>query len=69
MLPTEPDAQFRISETICAKVNRLADRGDPVLFERERGEHGLTPPKAIDDAIVSYVRLVSGAAMVDPTPT
>ena len=39
------------------------------LFERERREHAVTPPKAIDNAIVNYVRLASGATVADLAPT
>ena len=55
MLPADADAQFRLSQKICAKVKRLADRVDGALFERERREHGVTPPKAIDNAIVNQL--------------
>ena len=34
---------------------QLADGVDPVLFDRQRREHGVSPPKALDNAIVNYV--------------
>jgi hypothetical protein len=59
MLPAGTDAQFRLFQEICLKVKRLADRVDGALFDREFGEHNVTAPKAIDNAIVNYVRIVS----------
>jgi hypothetical protein len=69
MLPADADAQFVLFQTVCAKVKRLADCIDPALFEREHREHGVTPPKAIDNAIVNYVRIVSNATVDDLVPT
>lgn len=69
MFPADAEAQFRLFQSICAKVKRLADRVDRTLFERERREHGVTAPKAIDNAIVNYVRIVSGATVTDVAPT
>ena len=37
-----------------------ADQIDPALFEAELHQHGVTAPKALDNAIVNYVRIVSG---------
>jgi hypothetical protein len=47
-------------------IKHLADRIDPELFERERLEHGVTPPKAIDNAIVNYVRMVGAKPPAEP---
>lgn len=60
MLPSGLEAQFRLFQSICVKVKSLAGRVDRTLFENELSEHGVTPPKAIDNAIVNYVRLTSG---------
>jgi hypothetical protein len=58
-LPAGMDAQFRLFHRICVDIKRLADRIDPTLFEAERERHGVTAPKAVDNAIVNYVRIVS----------
>lgn len=58
-LPTGLDAQFDLFRTICVKVKRLTDRIDQTLFDAELRENDVTPPKAIDNAIVNYVRIVS----------
>ena len=62
-LPDGLDEQFKLFHTICVKVKRLADRIDPALFDAERRENDVTPPKAIDNAIVNYVRVVSASTI------
>ena len=62
MLPSGFDAQFRLFQSTCIKVKHLADRVDRALLEKERREHGVTPSKAIANAIANYVRIVSGLA-------
>jgi len=59
-LPSGIDAQFRLFHKTCLDIKRLAARIDPVLFENERRGHDVTAPKALDNAIVNYVRIVSG---------
>ena len=54
-LPTALDAQFRVFLTTCVDFKRLADGVDPALFDEQRREHGVSPPKALDNAIVNYV--------------
>jgi hypothetical protein len=58
-LPSGIDAQFGLFHKICVEFKRLADRVDPALFEAERRQHQVTAPKALDNAIVNYVRSVS----------
>jgi hypothetical protein len=58
-LPKGLDAQFKLFHRMCNEFKRLADRVDPALFERERRDHAVPPPKALDNAIVRYVRAVS----------
>jgi hypothetical protein len=58
-LPGGMDAQFRLFHKVCVDMKRLADRVDPALFEAERHLHGVMAPKALDNAIVNYVRIVS----------
>jgi hypothetical protein len=60
MLPAGLDAQFDLFRAICVELKRLADRIDRTLFDAELREYDVTPPKAIDNAIVNYVRIVSG---------
>jgi hypothetical protein len=56
MLPAGIDGQFQLFQAICNKVKRLADRVDRSLLDTEMREHGVSAPKAIDNAIVAYVR-------------
>ncbi len=63
MLPVGLDAQFSLFRTICVETKRLADRIDRTLFDAELRDHDVTPPKAIDNAIVNYVRIVSGGTV------
>ena len=38
----------------------LADRVDGLIFHEELRVHDVAAPKALDNAIVNYVRIVSG---------
>ena len=58
-LPPGIDAQFSLFHNTCAKIKQWAERIDPALFEAERHQHEVTAPKALDNAIVNYVRIVS----------
>ena len=60
-LPKSLEAQFELFRNVCVKVKRLADRVAPPLLEAEVREHRVTAPKAIDNAIVNYVTIASGA--------
>jgi hypothetical protein len=62
-LPVGREAQFRLFHETCVEMKRLADQIDPVLFEAQRIQHGVTAPKALDNAIVNYVRIVSRGAV------
>lgn len=62
MLPAGIDGQFQLFQTICGKVKRLADRVEQSLLDIELREHGVSAPKAIDNAIVAFVRANSGGA-------
>jgi hypothetical protein len=57
-LPPGFEDQFRLFCETCEALKRLADRVDPALFEEERRQHGVPVPKALDNAIVNYVRIV-----------
>ncbi len=59
MLPSGLDGQFDLFHSVCMKVKRVIDRIDRGLLEREARDHGVTAPKAVDNAIVNYVRIVA----------
>ena len=61
-LPAGVEAQFELFCKTCVRVKALADRVGPSLLVRELNAHGVTAPKAIDNAIVNFVRLNSGGA-------
>jgi hypothetical protein len=58
-LPSGIDAQFHLFHTTCVRLKQLADRVNPSLFDEEWREHHVTAPKALDNAIVNYVKTVS----------
>jgi hypothetical protein len=63
MLPSGLEAQFELFRSICLKVKRMADRVEHSLLDREFLENTVTAPKAIDNAIVNFVRLNSGGQL------
>jgi hypothetical protein len=66
-LPKGLDDQFNLFHETCVKIKRLADQVDPALFEEQRRQNAVTPPKAVDNAIVNFVRIISpGAARGKP---
>jgi hypothetical protein len=64
-LPKGAEKQFRLFQEICGKVKRLADRLDGALLDKELTDNDVTAPKAIDNAIVNYVRMVSKIPVAD----
>jgi hypothetical protein len=60
-LPGDGSEQFELFHRICVSVKRLADQVDRTLFVQGRCECGVTPPKAVDNAIVNYIRIVDRA--------
>jgi hypothetical protein len=58
-LPPDLNAQFELFHETCLKIKRLADRIDSKLLESEHMSHAVTAPKAMDNAIMNYVRIVS----------
>jgi len=58
-LPAGVERQFELFHETCTGIKKLADQIDPGILERERRQHGVTPPKALDNAIVNYVKIVS----------
>ena len=57
-LPAPADEQFELFRTICMKIKLLADQIDPALFEHQ-AKRCVTAPKALDNAIVNFVRRTS----------
>ena len=60
MLPAGIEAQFQLFHSICLGVKVLANRVDRALFNQELSANNVTPPKAIDNAIVNFVRIRAG---------
>ena len=63
MLPGDAEAQFDLFRSVCTEIKRLADEVQRSVLDREYREHGVTAPKAIDNAIVNYVRIESKGAI------
>jgi len=57
-LPLGREGQFNLFCNTCDALKRMADQVDPSLFETECRAHHVPVPKAIDNAIVNYVRIV-----------
>ena len=58
-LPSDVEGQFDLFHRVCVDIKKLADRVEPTILEGERVTHGVTAPKALDNAIVNYVKIVS----------
>jgi hypothetical protein len=58
-LPPDFEGQFDLFRNVCVGIKRMADQIEPDILERERMTHGVTTPKALDNAIVNYVKIVS----------
>jgi hypothetical protein len=59
-LPAGLEPQFELFHKTCVSIKRLADQIEPGLLEKEHQQHGVAPPKALDNAIVNYVKIVDG---------
>lgn len=57
-LPTGLRAQFELFRRTCAGIKRLADNVKPSLLEAQERGGEVSVPKALDNAIVNYVRIV-----------
>jgi hypothetical protein len=57
-LPARFERQFELFHKTCLGMKRLADRVDPGILERERTRYGVTAPKAMDNAILNYVKKI-----------
>lgn len=58
-LPAGRDAQFKLFHDTCVAIKRLAARVEPALVEEQLRQHDVTAPKAMDNAIVNYVKLTA----------
>ena len=58
-LPTGLAEQFDLFRDICIRMKRLADRVEPGILEAERRQHQVGAPKALDNAVVNYITIVS----------
>jgi hypothetical protein len=56
-LPRGLEAQFDAFRDVCIRIKRLADAAGRATFEAERQRFGVTPPKAIDNAIMRYIKV------------
>lgn len=65
-LPPDFDGQFDVFCRVCVGIKRLADQIEPQIFDHERLDHGVTAPKAMDNAIVNYVKIVSRKQSNEP---
>jgi len=61
-LPQNKSEQFVLFHETCLRMKRLADRLNPRLFEAARRDNDVSAPKALDNAIVNYVRMIGKAA-------
>ena len=58
-LPKTFDEQFNSFHSTCLAVKRLADQVDTSLLRREQEQSRASTPKAMDNAIVNYVRITA----------
>ncbi len=58
-LPKDLDDQFRLFHDICTEIKHLANQVDPSLLRQEREQFRVSTPKALDNAIVNYVRITA----------
>ena len=65
-LPVGRSAQFDVFSDLCTRIKRLADRLEPGVLEEQRRVHSVAAPKALDNAIVNYVTIVSGQPIANP---
>jgi hypothetical protein len=56
-LPKTLDEQFHLFCSTCLSIKQLADQVDPNLLRLERKHSRVSTPKALDNAIVNYVRI------------
>lgn len=55
-LPIGINSQFDLFQDICTRIWQIVSRTDAAILQRQHDEHAVTAPKAIDNAILRYVR-------------
>jgi hypothetical protein len=58
-LPRALDDQFHLFHSTCLAIRQLATQVDPDVLCQEREQSQLSTPKALDNAIVNYVRVTA----------
>lgn len=58
-LPSGLEYQFDAFCNVCLKIKRLADATGRLIIEKEKQSHGVVPPKAVDNAIMKFIRVHS----------
>lgn len=61
VLPKGMERQFRLFQATCGHLKQLTDKVSSELFAEQHRLHGVSAPKALDNAIVTYVRAVAPA--------
>lgn len=59
-LPAGFGPQFALFHKTCVDIKKLADQVGRGILEQEHRQHGVSAPKALDNAIVNYVKVVDG---------
>jgi hypothetical protein len=57
-LPGDREEQFDLFRRTCVQIKQLADKIEPAIFEDQTRRFEVAAPKAVDNAIVTYVRSV-----------
>ena len=57
-LPSTPQTQFNLFKSLCVEIKKMSEKLSCYL-EQEKSENCVTAPKAIDNAIVNYVKIQS----------
>jgi hypothetical protein len=56
-LPRGLEVQFDAFRDTCFRIKRVADAIGRATIEAERQRYGVAPPKAIDNAIMNYIKV------------
>ena len=64
-LPHGVQAQFLLFQEVCMKIKRLSEQIPAALLAEQDERNHATTPKALDNAIVNYVRIVSASLPVE----
>jgi hypothetical protein len=64
-LPAGLEPQFDAFREVCLRIKHLAYATGRATIEAERRIHGVTPPKAVDNAIVKFIKVHSKTQSTD----